>query len=85
MSESVAERCFTKAVNYFTFPCFCLDSTLIFWSFCLYLVWRHQSTDDIKQLLTGHLIDRQECICIICVKRGLDLSLLDLSLLEHVL
>lgn len=38
-----------------TFSQFGLDSALILGGLCRFLVWRYQPTDDIQQLLTGHL------------------------------
>lgn len=69
-SESVSELCFKKAGFHFTFPGFDLDSTLILWGLCWFLVWGHEPTDDIKQLLTGHLINRYSLIYTSHVQTG---------------
>lgn len=48
----------TDLIHDFTFPCFSLNSILILWGLCWCLARGHQPTNNIKQLLTGHLSNR---------------------------
>lgn len=45
-----------------TFPRFGFDSPLILWGLRWHLARGHQPADDIKQLFTGHLMNRHDTI-----------------------